>query len=44
MQQRGVLWREDADRYVLGPSAREEMEQLCLSSDARHLRLVHSAE
>jgi CRP/FNR family cyclic AMP-dependent transcriptional regulator len=42
MQAREVLKRNGAGHYVLGPGAREELERLCLSSDARHLRLVDS--
>jgi CRP-like cAMP-binding protein len=42
MAGRGVLQRNGDGHYVLGPTAHEELEQLCLSRDARHLRLVHS--
>jgi CRP/FNR family cyclic AMP-dependent transcriptional regulator len=42
MHAREVLRRDGAGHYVLGAGAQEELERLCLSSDARHLRLVHS--
>jgi len=42
MHAREVLRRDPAGHYVLGAGAQDELEQLCLSSDARHLRLVHS--
>jgi CRP/FNR family transcriptional regulator, cyclic AMP receptor protein len=42
MHAREVLTRDPAGHYVLGASAHDELERLCLSSDARHLRLVHS--
>lgn len=40
MSTRDVLRRNDAGHYVLGPTAQDELERLCLSSDARHLRLI----
>ena len=44
MSARGVLVRNARGHYVLGDSAHAELEELCLSQDARHLRLAHAAD
>jgi CRP/FNR family cyclic AMP-dependent transcriptional regulator len=40
MAARGVLTRNANADYVLGSTSRDELERLCLSNDARHLRLI----
>ena len=40
MAARDVLTRNADGHYVLGDSAAEELERLCLSRDARHLRSI----
>ena len=42
MNQRGVLGRTEAGYLVLRDAARAELDELCLSSDARRTRLLRS--
>ena len=39
MSQRGVLQRSEAGHFVLAGAARDELNELCLASDARRTRL-----
>lgn len=43
LERRGVVIRTEAG-WLVADSAADELEQLCFSSDARHLRLVHRVD